>query len=1259
MKSAPNGLWWKEISCLVYVSICLMLLLATPVQAQLYTGSVTGVVEDPSGAVVPNASVVLTDTEKGLKYTAKTDSSGRYVLRSLPPSTYSMHVEAAGFKSQEQRGIMLVVNQNLTVNVPLQVGRTSETIEVSGQAPVLGTEDAVTGQNLDPKVINDLPLIGRSVFDLALLTPGVSQPAGSTFGPSTMANNFISDGGRNAQADILIDGVSTVGVEQNTAIVNPLYTPSVDAVQEFKLEQSNFSAEVGFTAGTVVNAVTKSGTNSFHGSAYEFLRNDIFNANNYFNDQAGIPIAPVRWNDFGATIGGPIIKNRTFFFFDYEGSRQSSSVTANAGVPSVAERAGDFGELCGYAGGTFGTGTETFTLSDNTTTTKTYSNVCQSGGALVASGQLWDPYSANSDLSNTDPNGLQNMRQTPIPFDNLATYTSAGNATIAPFHPLPNTPGNIIDPVAFKMMQLYPLPNLAVGTSAYDNLNNWVGTGANRSRNDQFDIKIDHRFTDATMLSGKFSYFLNDSKSANLFGNVGDAYSSGPSTTRTKLLALNFTHTFTPRTLLTVSLGLTRSFNFDHGGSAADFPNQVSTLGLPSYLLTSNGVPAAPSVTVSDYSMEGGNNSIGTQAWTYLKYAQETHHLIGSIAHTTGRHDLKFGGEARLHRVDIYFPGIPAGTYSFDANSTSQSLWDGSGDSMASFMTGIGAPAGDVWGAYEIDYAPAGQNWNIGSFVQDNWRTTDKLTLNIGMRYDLDLPRTERFNRMSWLDLNAPSPLQVPGLGPLKGGLQFATPNDRSPYYNNYHGFGPRFGFAYKLRPTTVVRGGYGIYYTQNKGAAAGTGISDQGFVEQTNWLTSYLSDNSAPWGFLSDPFPPHPRPATGSSNGLLTDVGFSLVGPNRAWNSRPYEQTWSFGIQHELPGRIVLESNYVGKKGTHLYFGTNSGYPIDILNPGQAAAFAQNPSFYKDPVANPFAGIITDPNSGLFGFPCPSNINAPSCVQRVSLMTPYPQFTGIFASDRPVASSIYHALQLRAEKQFSNGIQFLATYTNSKSIDDSSIGGSGLTWLGGSTGNVLPNPWDHKRERSLSQFDISQVLQFSYIYELPIGRGKKLGGNMNPVLNAVIGGWQTNGIWRFDTGQPIIPLLAGGDQVSIPTFGPQRPDELAPLKRASGLNLNQYFANPDALAIPAQYTFGTAPKVLPNVRAPGTRTGALSLFKEFNLAALREGTRLEFRAEAFNALNHPQFAAPNATVDSGEFGKITQQANSPRQLQLALKLYW
>ena len=1212
----------RPLTCLLFACLPLLLLLASPAQAQVYTGSITGLIQDPSGAVVPNASVVLTDTTKGLKYSATTDSSGRYVLRSLPPSAYSIRVEASGFRSDVQSSIVLEVNQNLTLNVSLQVGATRETVEVSAQPPPLATEDAVTGQNLNRTFINDLPLVGRSVFDLALLTPGINQPAGNTFGANTMANNWISDGSRNAQADILIDGVSTVGVEQNTAIVNPLYTPSVDAVQEFKVQQSNFSAEVGFSGATVVNVVTRSGSNDFHGSVYEFLRNDKLNANNFFNNAAGIKIAPVRWNEFGVTVGGPIRKNRTFFFFDYEGSRASTSVTKNAGVPSVLERTGDFGELCGYQGGTFDANGQ-----------------CLNPDGTSSDGQIWDPYTGVY-----DPNQGGPVRQNFIPFNNLATYTSPGNPNIASVHPIPSGPGNIIDPVTFKMMQLFPLPNLNVGTSSYDRLNNWIGTGADKNRNDQIDVKIDHRFTDATMLSAKFSYGSGYNKPANLFKNVGDAYSSGLSDGGPKLLAINVTHTFSPSTILTVSLGLTRAFSFDHGGSAADFPNfdPVKDLGLPSYILDA-GIRAAPSISVyGGYSAEGGNNSIGTQAWTYLKYAQETHHLIGTLSRTKGPHELKFGAEARLRRVNIFFPGIPAGTYSFDYNTTSQEPCCG-GDAMAGLMIGAGGPGN--WGAYEIDYAAATQNWNIGSFVQDNWRVTNKLTLNIGLRYDLDLPRTERANRISWLDMNAPSPLQVPGMPNLKGGLQYADKDHRAPYNNNYNGWGPRFGFAYQVKPHTVLRGGYGIYYSQNKGSAAGTGISDQGFVEQTNWLNTYQNDGATPWSFLSDPFHGGPRPPTGASLGLLTDVGFGIAGPIPSRNARPYEQTWSFGIQHLLPGDVVLDTTYVGKKGTHLYFG-NAG-SMNHLTSAQAAAFVNDPGYYNEYVANPFAGIITDPNSSL----------SPPTVQRWQLILPFPQFSGVTATDPPWANSIYHAFQLRAEKRLSNGLQFLFSYTNQKSIDDSSVGGGGLTWLGGSVSNVLQDPNNRKLDRSLSQFDISQILQFSYVYQLPVGRGKRFGRNMNPVVNAFIGGWQTNGIWRFDTGQPVILDLSGGQ--SIPTYGPQRPNLTGTLKRASGLNLDQYFANPEVATLPDPYTFGNAPKVLPNLRMPGTRTGALSLFKEFNLAAMREGARLEFRAEAYNALNHPQFSGPKATVNTDNFGKIISQANSPRQVQLALKLYW
>jgi hypothetical protein len=373
--------------------------------------------------------------------------------------------------------------------------------------------------------------------------------------------------------------------------------------------------------------------------------------------------------------------------------------------------------------------------------------------------------------------------------------------------------------------------------------------------------------------------------------------------------------------------------------------------------------------------------------------------------------------------------------------------------------------------------------------------------------------------------------------------------------------------------------------------------------------------------------------------------VGFAITGPIPSRNARPYEQTWSFGIQRQLPWNVLVDTTYVGKKGTHLYFG-NAGN-VDYLTSAQAAAFRQNPSYYNEYVPNPFFGIVTDPNSSLFA----------QTIPRVQLETPFPQFSGVTATDPPWANSEYHSFQLRVEKRFSNDLQFLVTYTGQKSIDDSSVGGGGLTWLGGSLNNVVQDPNNRKLDRSLSQFDISQILQFSYVYELPIGRGKPLGRNMHPALNAVVGGWRTNGIWRFDTGLPIILGLSGG--VNVPTYGSQRPNLTGTLKRADGLNLSQYFANPDVAVVPDPYTIGNAPKVMPNLRMPGTRTAALSMFKEFGLASLREGARLEFRAEAYNAFNHPQFSGPNSTVNTGNFGAITSQANSPRQVQLAVKFYW
>lgn len=1194
----------------------LLCILACVAYAQVYSGSFTGVVKDPTGAVVPGARAVLTDEQKGFTYTATTDDEGRFVLRNLPPGNYRLSVDAAGMRTFAQKGITLNVGQNASMEVQLELGGGTESVSVSASAALLQTQDASTGQTVNQKFINDLPLTSRNVYNLAQLAPGVTQAPGGSFGLNAGATNFISNGGRNSTADIVMDGVSQTNQENNSGITTALYTPPVDAVQEFRVQQNTYSAEIGFGGNTIINVVTKSGTNQLHGSAFEFLQNSALNANNWFNNQNGIKISPRRQNQFGGTLGGHIKKDRTFFFMDYQGTISANTGTARAGVPSLAERQGNFSELCTRAGGSFDA----------------------SGRCSAANGQLWDPMSS---VYSASAGGA--VRSQFIPFNNLATYTSPGTSNLVgtPYQLAP-VPGNLIDPVALKMMQYFPLPNVAVGTPQYNPLNNWIGQNGSQSSDHRFDVKIDHRFTDAVLLSGRFSRDQGQSHGVNCFGNIADPCTQGPNSGRQYSSSLNYTQTFTPTLMLSVTYGWARSKALTEG-VAQDFPDfsPVSTLGLPSYILSS-GFIATPNVTFGNGYQSVSSQNLGSQTFSILHYPLDTHDLAVTVNKIQGKHEFRFGYDGRYHRISFLQVGYPEGQFSYSLTGTSQSPASGTGgDPLASLL--IGFPQGGS--GYGIDVAVTTQNFAHAWFAQDNWRPTDRLTLNLGLRYELTLPRTERYNRMSWVDPSAASPLQVPGLTNLKGGLVFASPDQRSPYDVDYTNLAPRVGLAYRTRGDVVIRTGYGVFYEVIKGAAAGTGGGGfTGFNWNTPLLTTYQNNGATPWSRISNPYPNGLQFPPGNTLGLLTGAGLGVSGPIRNWNKTPYMQTWNFGLQKEFKGDILAEVNYVGTKGTHLYFG--GAGTINYLGPWvenlDANQIAQLNSF----VTNPFYGIITNPASSL------SN----ATVQQFQLLKPYPQFTGLSGNDPPWANSIYHALQVRIEKRLSNGLQVLGTYVWSKSIDDSSVACGCTTWLGGATS--LQDPNRRYLERSVSQYDIPHVFQFSYVYAFPFGRSKRWGSNLHPVVDAVLGGWQTNGIWRFDDGMPL--ALSVSNSRALPTYGAQRPNLVGPLTRNDGQNwLQQYFANPQNAVTPPPFTVGNAPRTIPTVRAPGTATTALSLFKQFGLGAMREGSFLEFRAEAFNALNHPQFAPPNTVVGSSAFGNVTAQANSPRQVQLGLKLYF
>ncbi|MFB3920557.1 MAG: carboxypeptidase regulatory-like domain-containing protein [Terriglobia bacterium] len=1239
----------------VVLMAVILAFITPPTSAQVTSGSLTGVVSDPSGAVIPGAKVGLKDESKGYDYPATTDSVGRYLFTNLLPSTYSLTVEAGGFKTYRRKDIVIAVGTRLSADVMLEIGATAQSVEVTGAVAALSTQDAVTGQEVNRAMINDLPLVGRAVFDLAFLAPGVIQAPGATFGPSNNGNNFSSNGGRNAITEVLVDGVSATSYEPNTAINTLLYTPSVDAVQEFKIMQNNYTAEEGFTGNTYINVVLRSGTNNFHGSVYEFLRNDKLDANNWFTNQAGGKIPPLRRNQYGGTFGGPIKQDRTFFFFDWDGTREHGGATHNAGVPSAAERLGDFSEIC--------------TAPDMGSGTFDANGICSNGDH-----QLWDPYSGIYVA------GTGRQLTVPIPYNNLATYMSstadpniaANMAQLPAQYRLAQVPGNLIDPVSAKMIQYFPMPNLGTpGTASYDRYNNWTASGVNTSRNDQFDIRIDHRFTDATTFNARYSHAWGQYHNMNCFGNALDTCTQGPGIGGSRSVALNLNHTFSPTTLLSVSAGFTRGLS-DTGGIARDFPNfnAVTDLGMPDYI-NATGDFASPVIYLyGGYATVAGGEALGAQAWSIYKNGNQVYHLLSTLTHMHGRHELKFGGEFRVNRMNWYQVGPTNGLTIFDQFSTSEYPWWGGGDALASFLTGTGS--GNQWGEYEIASHFSTQNFRWGGFVQDNWRATDKLTVNIGLRYDLEIPRTERYNRGANLDPTLSIPIQPAAvdpdtwpsiLGPVPdvtnptGGVVFLSDKQRRIVDTHFNNFGPRLSLAYRFLPSTVFRAGYGLFYMPTEFGTSGAGLGGtDGFMQVTNWNQTLPGKPTVPWGRQSDPFPGGPLMPTGSSLGALTNLGVGITDPLRDVIDPPYMQTWSAGIQRELPGNWLLDVNYVGTKGTHLYFhsaGNMDYFGPWIENMATDSALREALGTY---VPNPYYGVITTPGSGITG----------QEIAASQLLHKYPQFTGVNQYFPPWANSIYHAFQLRMEKRMSNGLAVLVTYTNSKSIDDASVS-TYTEWLGGF--GQLRNPNNRKLERAVSEWDIPQVFQVGYLYQLPFGKGKRWGSGWNSVVNAILGGWQTNGIWRFDNGQPIHLGMSGG--TSPDTYGGQLPNVTGKLivNPKSMWFTDGYFMNAESvIQFPDQWTIGNAPRMMPDVRLPGTKNAALSLFKEVSLNKLREGSRLEFRVETFNALNHPQFGNVNTTfnneVSIGNrgaqgFGNVQSQVNTPREVQLALKFYF
>lgn len=1137
-----------------------VLLFPPLVVSQTITASLDGTVQDASGAVVPGAKVRITQTATNAVVNVETGADGRYVAPALPAGPYAVQIEAAGFKTLHRTGIVLQVNQAARLDFVLELGAVTETVEVTGQAPLLDAANAAVGQVIENRSIVELPLNQRNPYSLILLAPGVSGSTGMTYNEV----GFSVNGGRPGTNEILLDGIPSSPTAVQPVQVISVF-PSVDAVQEFKVQTNNYSAEFGRSGGGIINLIYKSGTNQLHGSAFEFLRNSRLDANNFFANRRGIPLGSFKRNQFGASGGGPVYipgkydgRNRTFFFVAYEGLRERSASNLLTSVPTALQRAGDFSQT------------------------------------LNAQGQLIRIY----DPETTRGTGAGFVRE-PFPANAI--------------------PASRFDPVARNVARYYPLPN-GVG-DPNTGRNNFAAAGTNPTTLNQLDTRGDQIINERHRLFLRVSWRnlnigLPDYFPAEQLLAQGGMYQPQKSLGS----AFDYTWTISPTFLTDFRAGFGRILlNFRPRSDGFD-PTQ---LGLPAYIASNADRLMFPGFAPQGYFGLGNGGS------DYRHNAFETYSVHLANTKVMPSHTLKFGFEMRLLRVNNFETGSASGNFTFDRSLTQgpdpNRATATAGDSFASLLLGLGS--GGMMTKTFKDVATVSNYY--GWYLADDWKATSRLTLNIGLRYELDLPRTERYNRMNYFDPLAPSPLAGPtGLAGLRGGLAFVGVDGRGPRQSpiDTNNWAPRIGFAYQATRKLVLRSAFGIFYAPSQMAAGGT-VGNFGWRSDTEYFGTL--DGVTPNNYLRNPFPNGLVPVPGSSLGLSSQIGSLVEAPLRD-TVVPYSMSWNYDVQYELPKGILVEGSYVGQRGVKLNE-SHRDYNLNQLRPEQLALGSK----LQERVPNPFFGQVT------------TGPLASATIPASFLMRAHPQFTVIYPLYKTGASSIYHALQIKAEKRFAAGLNLLLAYTAGKLIDDYS-----RTAVVGRTA-APQNIYDRKGERSVSLGDVPQRLVMSYVYELPFGRGRRLGAAWAPLLDAFAGGWQLNGITTFQSGQPLTLATQDTSNSGTNLLRPNSTGRSAKLEGPVVDRLNRYF-DTSAFVQPAAFTFGNAGRALPDVRGPGVRNWDLSIFKNFRLM---EGKKLQFRSELFNAFNTPQFDFPNSNLNNPLFGTISAQANTPRQIQFGLKL--
>jgi len=1085
------------------ISVFLVGALTVSLHAQTFTATLSGRVLDPSGGVVVGAKVTARSVATNLERMATTGPEGTFVLALLPAGEYTLTAEAEGFKKEVRSGIVLQVGQQARLDLKLTLGSRMEVVEVREDIPLVQTENAALGGVVDQIKVSHLPLNLRSFLSLAQLQPNVFLPAqGSTLG---FRGGFNVAGSSEVSNNFLLDGIDNLDETTN----QPNHTPLLDTVREFRVLTGVYSAEYGRQAGGQIVVSTKGGSNEFHGSVFEFHRNDDLDAQNFFAPRK----SEFKRNQFGGTFGGPIRRDKIFFFGSYGGLRAGSQRAAVATVPTVRMHNGDFSELL-IAG-----------------------SPCAPQGRSVC---------------------IKNPR------------TGA------------NYPGNIIQqpdwhPIGKALLDLYPTANVVPGALARN-----LPVGAvETTRLDQFSVRVDHKLSDSTTIFGSYNFADSSTKApiANPLcgGRIIPGYGCDE-LQRTQHVALNLTHTFSPRLILETRVGYNR-FGFFRlqEDRNLDIVKKLGIGGLPDAGVTpfNNGAPA---LIVSGFSTLGGPTNLPQGRH------DNTYHYVANMTWIRGAHSFKFGADIRRFLFNSFFTSFGRGLFRFNGQYTRHAVAD--------LLLGLTNRAERNPG----EPFHNAKTFSSGFYFQDDWKITPDFTLNWGLRYELNLVPIESVNKFASFD-PARSTMRVAGGREALPIVDTSVPGlflrilpgpdvGRRLWETDKNNWAPRLGFAWKPwgSPRWVIRGGYGLYYNMQ---IVGNGITP--LNRNLPFRLRQNFDNTATFGSatftLTNAF-------GGSAAGTLSAPGIDKK------FLTAYLHQWSLGVQRELLKDLAVDVSYLGSKGTRLPASINLGQALTSGGP------------------RPFKGW--------------GDIN-------------------FIVSD---ANSNYHGLQVRVEKRFSGGFQFLSSYTWSRSIDNS----PGISTSSDASNSTPQNRFNRRAERGRSDFDISHRYVLSSTYELPVGRGKRFLGDASGILETILGGWEVNGILTLQTGAPFTVVLSSNFNESLSFVRSDRPNIVGdPFKPGSvAANPTCTPLQPDVVRDPAKWFNPCAFLVAPRgsfgnlgrnaLVGPTLKNLDFGVFKNFSVG---ERLKIQFRAEFFNLANHPNFGLPNNVI--GRFDAATRRITDAR----------